>query len=100
MFVSAGADFFTLAASGVADVVFGREFVFWGLFYSNSRFSSSLPPFFGRLPAPVTGFLFILCSFVTGVTLSAIVFAYTAVSITMVFVITAGMFGAIRLYRS
>src|SRR5215831_8140040 len=44
--------------------------------------------------------LFALYSALTGVTLSVILLAYTGESITMTFVVTAGMFGALALFGS
>jgi FtsH-binding integral membrane protein len=46
-----------------------------------------------RIPAAVAGLLFVLYSFLTGVTFSILFLIYTSTSIYGVFAITAGMFG-------
>lgn len=51
-----------------------------------------------KIPTPVAMLLFIVYSLVSGVTLLAIVLAYTETSVAVVFLITAGMFGAMSIY--
>lgn len=51
-----------------------------------------------KLSAGVATSLFMLYSALTGLTLSSILFIYTAESIAATFVVTAGMFGAMSLY--
>jgi hypothetical protein len=53
-----------------------------------------------RLAPGVATLLFISYAALTGVTLSALVLAYTGASIATTFVVTAGMFGALALYGS
>jgi hypothetical protein len=53
-----------------------------------------------RLAPGTASGLFALYSALNGVTLSAILLAYTGESVSMTFVVTAGMFGALALFGS
>ena len=56
--------------------------------------SSALP----RLTPAAAASLFLVYSLLTGLTLSVVLFIYTAASVVQAFVVTAGMFGAVSVY--
>jgi len=56
--------------------------------------SAALP----RLTPATAASLFLVYSLLTGLTLSVLLFIYTAASVVQAFVVTAGMFGAVSVY--
>jgi FtsH-binding integral membrane protein len=56
--------------------------------------SAALP----RLTPAAAASLFLVYSLLTGLTLSVLLFVYTAASVVQAFVVTAGMFGAVSVY--
>src|SRR5881296_4501084 len=91
------------AVAGSPDLIrilVGNRLVFFGLviaelglvFYLSARAAS-------MAPGTAAG-LFALYSALNGVTLSVVLLAYTGESVTMTFVVTAGMFGALALFGS
>jgi FtsH-binding integral membrane protein len=92
---------FAVAGSpDVQRVLVGNRLVFFALviaqlglvFYLSARAAS-------LAPGTAAG-LFAIYSALTGVTLSVILLVYTGESVTMTFVVTAGMFGALALFGS
>jgi len=81
-------------------VVVGNRLVFFALVIAQLGLVFFLSARAGHLAPGTAAGLFALYSGLTGVTLSVILLAYTGESITMTFVVTAGMFGALALFGS
>ena len=75
-----------------------NDVIFYGLIIFELVLVLLLVWLFNRISTTLALIMFLLYSFVTGLTLSAIFLVYTLGSIGLVFFISAGMFGAISLY--
>src|SRR4029453_14119338 len=95
-----------LVAFGVAGspdllrVLVGNRLVFFALVIAELGLVFFLSARADRLAPGTAAGLFALYSALNGVTLSVILIAYTGESVTMTFVVTAGMFGALALFGS
>jgi FtsH-binding integral membrane protein len=89
-----------LVASSPAliQAIFGNQILFWGLIIAEFGLVMWISAGIGRLSASMASGLFLLYSGLNGVTLSAILLAYTGSSVVGTFVICAGMFGAMSVY--
>jgi uncharacterized protein len=81
-------------------VLTGNRLVFFGLVIVELGLVFFLSARADRLAPGTAAGLFALYSALNGVTLSVILLAYTGESVTMTFVVTAGMFGALALFGS
>ena len=81
-------------------VLIGNRLVFFALVIVQLGLVFFLSARADHLAPGTAAGLFALYSALTGVTLSVILLAYTGESITMTFVVTAGMFGALALFGS
>jgi len=81
-------------------VLIGNRLVFFALVIAQLGLVFFLSARADHLAPGTAAGLFALYSGLTGVTLSVILLAYTGESITMTFVVTAGMFGALALFGS
>jgi uncharacterized protein len=81
-------------------VLIGNRLVFFGLVIVELGLVFFLSARADRLAPGTAAGLFALYSALNGVTLSVILIAYTGESVTMTFVVTAGMFGALALFGS
>ena len=81
-------------------VLVGNRLVFFGLVIAELGLVFYLSARADRLAPGTAAGLFALYSALNGVTLSAILLAYTGESVAMTFVVTAGMFGALALFGS
>jgi FtsH-binding integral membrane protein len=81
-------------------VLIGNRLVFFALVIAQLGLVFFLSARAARLAPGTAAGLFALYSGLTGATLSVILLAYTGESITMTFVVTAGMFGALALFGS
>ncbi|HZO43565.1 MAG TPA: Bax inhibitor-1/YccA family protein [Methylomirabilota bacterium] len=81
-------------------VLIGNRLVFFGLVIVELGLVFFLSARADRLAPGTAAGLFALYSALNGVTLSVILLAYTGESVTMTFVVTAGMFGALALFGS
>jgi uncharacterized protein len=81
-------------------VVVGNRLVFFALVIAELGLVFYLSARADRLAPGTAAGLFALYSALNGVTLSAILLIYTGESVTMTFVVTAGMFGALALFGS
>lgn len=72
--------------------------IFWGLIIAELALVLTVSAAINKLSLTVATLLFVLYSVVNGATLSLILMAYTASSVTSVFLITAGTFAAMALY--
>jgi FtsH-binding integral membrane protein len=81
-------------------VLVGNRLVFFALVIAELGLVFFLSARAARLAPGTAAGLFALYSALNGVTLSAILLAYTGESVTMTFVVTGGMFGALALFGS
>ena len=81
-------------------VLVGNRLVFFALVIAELGLVFYLSARADRLAPGTAAGLFALYSALNGVTLSAVLLAYTGESVTMTFVVTAGMFGALALFGS
>ena len=81
-------------------VLIGNRLVFFAFVIAQLGLGFLLSARADHLAPGTAAGLFALYSALTGVTLSVILLAYTGESITMTFVVTAGMFGALALFGS
>lgn len=88
----------TLSSPAILEAVFGNRLVFYGLMIGELALVFTLSGAINKLSATTATLIFIAYSALNGVTLSVVVLAYTANSITSTFVITGGMFGAMSVY--
>ena len=92
---------FAVAGSpALLGVLVGNRLVFFALVIAELGLVFFLSARADRLAPGTAAGLFALYSALNGVTLSVILLAYTGESVTMTFVVTAGMFGALALYGS
>lgn len=88
----------TLSSPAILEAVFGNKLVFYGLMIGELALVFTLSGAINKLSATTATLIFIVYSALNGVTLSVVVLAHTASSITSTFVISAGMFGAMSIY--
>ena len=81
-------------------VLVGNRLVFFALVIAELGLVFFMSSRADRLSPGTASGLFALYSALNGVTLSVILLAYTGESVTMTFVVTAGMFGALALFGS
>ena len=81
-------------------VLIGNRLVFFALVIAELGLVFFISARAARLAPGTAAGLFALYSALNGVTLSVILLAYTGESVTMTFVVTAGMFGALALFGS
>lgn len=89
---------YTVFNEAVLMAIYSSRVVFFGLIIAQLALVFVLSGLIHKLSAGMATTLFMLYSALTGLTLSGILFAYTAESIAATFVVTAGMFGAMSLY--
>ena len=82
----------------LVQAIFGNPILFWGLIIAEFGLVMGISGGISKLSAGTASGLFLLYSALNGVTLSAILLAYTATSVAGTFVICAGMFGAMSVY--
>jgi len=78
--------------------IFGNRFTFLGLIIAEFALVIILSAGIRRMSFPAAAASFVIYSIVNGLTLSAVLFAYTRTSVASIFVITALMFGAMSVY--
>ena len=87
-----------VVSPGVQRVIFGNQLVFFGLIIAQLVMVFSLSARVQRLSVQGAAGMFLVYSLLMGLTLSSIFMVYTTSSITAVFFITAGTFGATSLW--
>lgn len=96
--VTTVAAFYTASSQAMLQFIFGNTFVLIGLVIAQLGIVVGLSGAVKRLsPGAATG-LFMLYSALTGVTLSAVLVAYSGAAVFKAFLTTAGMFGAMSIY--
>ena len=82
---------------GVLQAIYSNSIVFWGLIIAEFALVIGVSSAINRLSLTTATLMFILYSVINGALLSYIFLAYTASSVSTVFFITAGTFGAMAL---
>jgi FtsH-binding integral membrane protein len=82
----------------LVQAVFGNPILFFGLIGGEFLLVIGISAMIDKMSAATATALFIAYAAVNGLTLSIIFLAYTAASVTSVFFITGGVFGAMSLY--
>lgn len=82
---------------GVLQAIYSNSIVFWGLIFAEFALVIGVSSAINRLSLTTATLMFILYSVINGALLSYIFLAYTASSVSTVFFITAGTFGAMAL---
>lgn len=90
--------FYAMSAYEFAAFAQKYQFAFFGLLIGEVVLVFALAGAINRMPATVATGMFALYSFLNGITLSFILYSYTASSITSTFLATAVMFGAMSIY--
>ncbi len=83
---------------GILSLIMSNQILFWGLCIGELALVWGVSASIHRLSLTTATLLFILYSFINGVTLSFIFLAYTRESIATTFFITAGTFGVMAAY--
>ena len=96
--VSALTAYWVANSPAVMNVVLGNQAVFFGLIIVELALVIGLTWAIRRISAAAAMGLFLVYSFVSGLTLSVIVLVYTDASLASTFLIAAGMFGAMAVY--
>lgn len=82
---------------GILQAIYTNQILFWGLVIAEFALVFGVSAAINRLSLTTATLMFILYSVINGALLSYIFLAYTASSVTIVFFITAGTFGAMAL---
>lgn len=90
--------FYTASSPGLLGFIFGSPMVFFGLIIAELGLVMALSAGINRMQATTAGIMFFVYSALNGLTLSAVLIAYTRASIASTFFVTAGTFGAMSLY--
>jgi len=98
LIVSALTAYWVAVSPTVLNVVLGNQAVFFGLIIIELALVLILSWAVNRISAATATGLFLIYSFVSGLTLSVIVMLYTDASLASTFMIAAGMFGVMAVY--
>ncbi len=90
--------YYTANSPAMLEFVFGSKYTFYGLLIGELLLVIAINGAIRSLSATMASALFFIYSALNGLTLSAIFLVYTQESITLVFFITAGTFGAMSVY--
>jgi uncharacterized protein len=82
----------------IVDFIFGSKLTYYGLAIVEVGLVTTLSWFISKLSAASAAILFLLYSFINGLTLSAIIIVFTGASLASTFAITAGTFGLMALF--
>jgi len=96
--VSALTAYWAAASPAVLNIVLGNQAVFFGLIIAELALVIGLTWAINRISAGTATMLFLVYSFVNGLTLSVIILLYTDASLASTFIIAAGMFGIMAVY--
>ncbi|MCF6289527.1 MAG: Bax inhibitor-1/YccA family protein [Desulfobacterales bacterium] len=90
--------FLTVNSQTALQLIFGNKMVFYGLIIGELGMVIYLSARIRKLSAQTATGLFVGYSVLNGITMSAVLLAYTATSVASTFFITAGMFGTMAIY--
>ncbi len=96
--ISAAAAGFIASSPSLSQLVFGNHLIFYGLLILEIIMVAYLSSMVKTMSLAAARLTFILYSALNGITLGFIFLVYTASSIALALVITAGVFGAMALY--
>ena len=98
MLVTAATSMYVSSNEAILHLIFGNSFVTIGLVISQIAVVLVLSGRLNKLSITSATLLFYLYSVLTGVVFSSILLLYTATSVGMTFLITAGVFAAMSIY--
>ena len=98
MLVTAATSMYVSSNEAILQLIFGNSFVTIGLVISQIAVVLVLSGRLNKLSITSATLLFYLYSVLTGVVFSSILLLYTATSVGMTFLITAGVFAAMSIY--
>ena len=98
LFISAFTAFITTQSPFLLNLIYGNSVVIWMLLIGELGLVIGLSGAINRLSAATASGLFLLFSFLNGLTLSSILLIYTASSVFQTFLVTSLMFGAMSAY--
>ena len=98
MLVTAVTSIYVSGRETILRFIYGNTFVTWGLIISQIAVVLVLSGRLNKLSVTAATLLFYLYSVLTGVVFSSILLLYTASSVGMTFLITAGVFAAMSIY--
>ncbi len=98
LLVTAAVAAYVASSPSLLQLVFGTRFALIGLIVAEFGLVIWISARAGRLSGAFAGALFTLYAALNGVTLSAVLLAYTGESVATAFFITAGTFGAMSVY--
>lgn len=90
--------YFTASSPFLLNLIFGNSFMMFVLIIGELGMVFAISKGVNTMQVSTASTLFLLFSFVNGLTLSAVLLAYTYESIATTFLVTAGTFGATSLY--
>lgn len=90
--------YYTTTSETLLNLIFGNPYAIWVLLIAQLGLVMGISGAIRTLSYSVAGFLFFIYSALMGLTLSSIFLVYTSESISTVFFITAGTFGAVSIY--
>lgn len=90
--------FWVASSPALIELILLNRGVFFAIIIVEVLLVIGLVALIERISAVAAGFMFLLYSFMTGLTLSVIFLVFTIESIGLTFFITAGMFGAMSVY--
>ncbi len=96
--VSGFTAYFTANSPFLLNLIFGNSFMMFVLIIGELGMVFAISRGVNTMQVSTASTLFLLFSFVNGLTLSAVLLAYTYESIASTFLVTAGTFGATSLY--
>ena len=98
MLVTAATSMYVSSNEAILQLIFGNSFITIGLVISQIAVVLVLSGRLNKLSITSATLLFYLYSVLTGVVFSSILLLYTATSVGMTFLITAGVFAAMSIY--
>jgi len=98
LLVTAATAWLVASSPTLVAAIFGNRAIFWILALAQLGIVFALSARVDRMAPTTAVALFLGYSALTGVTLSAILLAFTGASVFSTFVVTAGMFGALAMY--
>ena len=98
LMVTAGSAYGLLLWPKLFGIIFSSKWYFYGLAALQLGLVIYVSAYINEMRYSTAAFVFMLYSFLMGITLSPIFVIYTAASISLTFACTAGMFGTMALY--
>lgn len=96
--VTALAAFLTVSSQGMLEFIFSSKIVFYGLIIGELLLVGAMIAAVNRMSPTVAMLVFIAYSALNGLTLSVVLLLFTASSVVLTFLITAGTFAIMSIY--